>query len=146
MPLAAFLLIVALPSCISRTDTEGDLVLAESAMHEGRYAEAADICRDILQETDSTAVTVNQMCRIAVVYATAADNDCDNELNMARAADCFRRAAAVNADSVSIFLNSLSVEEQSIANMAHRLAMGTHSDLRNYEDYIPDSIDVHAHE
>lgn len=137
---------VTLPSCVGGIDTESDLTLAESAMHDGRYGEAAEICRDILQKADSTAFTVNQMCRIAVVYATAADNDCDNELNMARAADCFRRAAAVNADSVSIFLNSLSVEEQSIANMAHRLAMGTHSDLRDYEDYVPDSIDVHSHE
>lgn len=146
LPLIIIILTVALPSCEGGEDTEGDLVLAESAMHEGRYGEAAEICRDILQKTDSTAITVNQMCRIAVVYAMAADNDCDNELNMARAADCFRRAASVSADSVSVFLNSLSVEEQSIANMAHRLALGTHSDLRDYEDYVPDSIDVHVHE
>ena len=143
---AFIILTVVLPSCVGTIDTEGDLALAEGAMREGRYGEAAEICRDILQKTDSTAISVNQMCRIAVVYATAADNDCDNELNMARAADCFRRAAAVSADSVSLFLNSLSVEEQSIANMAHRLALGTHSDLRDYEDYVPDSIDVHCHE
>ncbi len=146
LPLVIVVMTVALPACVGGADTEGDLALAESAMHEGRYSEAADICRDILQKTDSTALTVNQMCRIAVVYATAADNDCDNELNMARAADCFRRAAAVSADSVSMFLNGLSVEEQSIANMAHSLALGTHSDLRDYEDYVPDSIDVHCHE
>ena len=140
------IMIVIMTSCVGGLDTESDLVLAESAMHEGRYDEAAEICRDILQKPDSATITIKQMCRIAVVYATAADNDCDNELNMARAADCFRRAAAVNVDSVSAFLNSLSVEEQSIANMAHRLAMGTHSDLRNYEDYVPDSINLHAHE
>lgn len=146
LPLTIIILSVVLPSCVGTVDTEDDLTLAESAMREGRYDEAAEICRDILQKTDSTALSVNQMCRIAVVYATVADNDCDNELNMARAADCFRRAAAVSADSVTMFLSGLSVEEQSIANMAHRLAMGTHSDLRDYEDYVPDSIDIHGHE
>ena len=146
LPLLIVILAIALPACVGSADTEGDLALAESAIHEGRYSEAADMCRDILQKTDSTTLTVNQMCRIAVVYATAADNDCDNELNMARAVDCFRRVASVSADSVSMFLSNLSIEEQSIANMAHRLALGTHSDLRNYEDYVPDSIDVHSHE
>lgn len=107
LPLIIIILTVALPSCEGGEDTEGDLVLAESAMHEGRYEEAAEICRDILQKTDSTAITINQMCRIAVVYATAADNDCDNELNMARAADCFRRAASVSATRYPCFLTVL---------------------------------------
>ena len=132
-------------SCGGPADAEDDLVLAEDAIREGRYGDAAGICRDILLE-DSAGITVRQMCRIAVVYAAAADNDCDNEENMARAADCFKRAEAVSADSVAAFINSLSVEQQSIANMAHRLAQGTQSDLRNYEDYAPDSTDIHGHE
>lgn len=143
---AIVLLTPYLSSCAGDPDTEEDLALAENALREGHYEQAADICSDILQTTDSNAITVNQMCRIAIVYATAADNDCDNEGNMARAAKCFRRAGTLNADSVTAFIDALPIRQQSIADMAHRLSQGTHSDLQHYTDCSSDSIDAHQHE
>ena len=138
-----------LASCDSETQGSS-LSRAEDALAAGNYTEAIDICSEISASDDTASMSATQMCRIAMIYAVAADNDIERETNIARSASWLDKASRTNTDSVINYMTSLSPEEMGIINQVQQLNNTRGYDFSRIEDEpvdsIQDAIDYYGYE
>lgn len=143
--LGLFVFVSALYGCSSRQDVNDQLSEAEEAMDQGDYRSGTKICTEIAHTTDTAELSVQQLCRMAMIYASAADNDVDNASNMAAALHCFNSAIARDADSTSMFVENLPIDLQATARLALQL-LKNHNEGGTTEDdneqYIPADHDL----
>lgn len=144
-------------SCSSTSgDTTDILYDAEAETDRGNYAEAVDLCASLNPLSDDSRLSVSQLCRVAMVYLAAADNDIDHETNTGIAVDCLDRAFSLNADSAMMFIESLPVQKGSQARMALTLMHQKSVDLSGFidpedtltirdHDIDPDAPETHSH-
>ena len=139
----------------SQANTVNALDGAEEALHNGDYRRAIEICDELTGSADTSAITATQYCRIASVYAVAADSIVDNETVMAHAVNALGHAMALNADSVNLYMSQLSVEGMAALRMPMQLLAGRGADMSQYTDSegIPVDHDIdpadtlaHSHE
>jgi hypothetical protein len=69
-----------------------------------------------------------------VIYAVAADKDIDNDANMAKAMHSFLSATAMNRDSVSTFVDRLTLDRQSAVRTVLQLLRSQNDDLSDIEE------------
>lgn len=145
-----FLLSASLLACSGNETQESSLTRAESALSAGNYSEAIDICSEISSSADTSHMTATQMCRIAMIYAVAADNDIERETNIARSASWLDKASRTNTDSVINYMSSLSPEEMGIINQVQQLNNTRGYDFSRIEDEpvdsVPNAIDYYGYE
>ncbi len=115
------IMLLALAACSGGSATVGQQIAdAEEAVSSGYYETGQKICAHLVADTAS--LTVGQLCRMGVIYATIADNDVDRESNMASAAHMLEIASQRNADSVSSFINGIPYELQAPVRTALRIS------------------------
>lgn len=141
--------VATLASCSSSTDIEASIRAAEAEVAIGNYTAAVDMCNDLWQSADTASFSAVQLCRMALVYAGAADNDVDNDSNMGAAARCFDKAYKSNPDSTMKYVENLPVAEQSAARMMMQLMHGRDIDhSKIIDEHDVDGLDSipYAHE
>lgn len=138
-------------------DINENLDSAFDLVHNGKYAQALEIANTVSNSPDSAVMSASQYCRLALLFATVADNITENESAMASAVSSLNHAMAINADSVNIFVNGLNMEDASHFHTTLQLVHGANVDISQYTDgeefVIPDhDIDptftdsLHSHE
>jgi hypothetical protein len=130
----AIALLALLAACASKTDVPQIIDDAEHLADAGKFDEALGVCDRLVTTADSSLLTATQYCRVAVIYAIAADNDIDNDANMAKAMRSFRSANAINRDSVSAFVDNLTLERLSAVRTVLQLLRSQNDDLSDIED------------
>ena len=118
---------------------------AERDVEGGLYARAAEICDALTQSADTVHFTWRDYCRAANIYAVAYDHDIDTEASMASATRCIERARALNADSVEIYLASLSPVDAAPLNTVIQTLDALNTDLSNLGDHEEEDA-VHEHD
>ncbi len=102
---------LALTAC-GKGDPEAVLLQAEAYVAEGNYDDALKFCNS-LADTTKTHLTPSQLCRTAIIYGRISEQN-DNPREMVSATECLQRATAINADSVTAFLNSATVDDKAM--------------------------------
>lgn len=121
-------------ACSERPDASEVVVRAEHAANAGKYRQALDVCHELVTDQDTLADYASQCCRVAVIYALAADNDVDRDESLAAASRWFARAYALNADSTRMFVEGLTNERAAAADIAVQLLRNRATDLSNFVD------------
>lgn len=121
-------------ACGGSLDTADAVSRAEIAANAGDYRKAIDICHELTQNGDTLIDLSTQCCRVAVIYALAADNDIDRDESLASAAHWLTRAYAINADSTKVFVEGLTNERAAAANIAVQLLRTESTDLSEFVD------------
>ncbi|MBO5053195.1 MAG: hypothetical protein J6C44_03030 [Muribaculaceae bacterium] len=137
--LILFILPVLTISCGEDTQ-ESALKRAEDAIANGQYSQAIEICDQIPKSDAEKQLTPGEMCRVAMIYAVAADNDVDREENIARSAQWLDRATKVNADSVQQYLVSLTPQEMGLIHQVQQLNNTKGYDFSHIDEEPMDSI------
>lgn len=120
-------------------EQEDAVTVAEHALEAGDARKAAAMCDSIMAAAgDTTALSVNTLCRMGMIYAAASDTEND-ETDMVNATNCFLAAGKVNPDSVRVFIESLPAERQATALLLVNLG----SQLKNRPAEYPDE---HQHD
>lgn len=125
---------LSLAACDGGRKTETKIADAEAVTASEKYADAVQMCSDIINSADTASLSATQWCRIGMIYASASENDLDNETNMGIAAHCFDRAYAQNADSASAFVEKLSLGEHSTVSVVLMLLKMKGVDASNVID------------
>lgn len=127
---------------------ESAILRAEDAIANGQYRQAVEICEQISKSDNKTNLTPCEMCRIAMIYAIAADNDVAREENIVQSAQWLDHATKVNADSVQQYLSSLTPEEMGLIHQVQQLNNTNGCDFSHIDEEPIDSIatplDPHA--
>lgn len=103
------------------TDSNSDrLDLAESEIDAGRYASAQSLTDELLAENPADSVSVARMCRLSLLCAKLAEH-ADEETNLANATRYMQAAVRRDSDSVTVFVESLSIEDRTRSAMVSQL-------------------------
>lgn len=129
-----FVCVCALGACSERPDAAEVVARAEHAANAGKYHQALDVCNELTSGTDTLADYATQCCRVAVIYALAADNDVDRDESLTAASHWFARAYALNADSTRLFVEGLTNERAAAADIAVQLLRNRANDLSDFVD------------
>lgn len=146
---ALLAMIMAFGGASCGSDEKPQLLLqAQEAARDGKYAEAVDLCNELAASADTASLSAGDYCRVALIYALAADNDVDRENNMAVAAKWLDRANEMSPDSVRSFLSHVPPEQMSVIKQLEQLNLTRGIDFTNFEDpeygeYATDSIQPH---
>lgn len=127
-------LALSLCCCTGGIDVNDTVTRAEIAAHDGEYRTALDLCHDIATSADTTKLYATQCCRMAVIYALAADNDVDRDESLANASHWLTKAYAINADSTTTFVEALTNEQAAAVDIAVQLLRAKPSDLSEFAD------------
>lgn len=121
-------------ACSDHPDAAEIVTRAEHAANAGKYRQALDVCHELTASNDTMATYASQCCRVAVIYALAADNDVDRDESLASASRWFARAYALNADSTRLFVEGLTNERAAAADIAVQLLRNRATDLSDFID------------
>lgn len=107
----AFVAVTAamMTACGRKTDIS--VSAAEDQYDSGRYAVAQTMCDSLILGEDFDALTVDELCRLSMLASRLADRS-DEEANMALAARCMQAAIDREPDSVLLFVQSLTLDDQ----------------------------------
>lgn len=93
-----------------RSATSDDITVAEVAVDEADYNTAKQICDDIFAAHNDSTLSVNDLCRISIVYMKLSDIAAEDE-NTALATQCYRMAVSTSPDSARAFYRNLPIDE-----------------------------------
>lgn len=96
------------------------LDIAESEIDAGRYAVAQSLFDELLTETDADSLSVTRLCRMSLLCARLAEHN-DAESNLANATGLMQAAMQRDSDSVTIFVESLPIEDRTRSAMVNQL-------------------------
>ncbi len=120
---------------------------ANLAVSQGKYTEAIELCNQLLASKDTTTLTAGNYCRLAMIFAMAADHDINRGENMAEAAKWLEYANKLSSDSVNNFYNCLTPEELSVIKQVEILNQTRGIDFSNiteFEDALTDTTSNNA--
>lgn len=134
--------VLAFSACSSDRGSLNDMLAeAENAVERGNFKTGQELCSQLV--ADTPVLSVDQLCRMGVIYATLADNDVDRESNMASAAHMLEIASDRNPDSVTMFIAKIPYELQAPVRTALRISqMPTDSVFNIPAHDEPDSVYV----
>lgn len=127
-------LLVMLCSCGKPTPDEA-LAQADEAIARGDASEAIYCCIEI----DEEKLSVNQLCRCALIYAKASQLG-NNPEYMALASQCMKKAIKMQADSVASFISTLQYADMATLNEVYSLSKFNPDSIRidNFPEYYED--------
>lgn len=103
-----------LASCASAPDADSYLLQAETAVARGDIETATDAADEIADESHIDDLSAKQLARLSIIYMQIADSGEQDE-QVGSAADCYRRAFSVNADSAADYYISLPPQKAQFA-------------------------------
>ncbi|MDE6136004.1 MAG: hypothetical protein K2F97_00845 [Muribaculaceae bacterium] len=111
---------------------------AEQSLHSGNIAAA----RRGVELVDTAGLSAAELCRMAVVYASVAEDSTGSETDVAMAARCIRRAIAKDSAAVDSFIRVMPVDQRPLMALVVQLCSAVDAgDIRSYEE--PDSVLYH---
>ncbi|MDE7442726.1 MAG: hypothetical protein K2M65_01020 [Muribaculaceae bacterium] len=138
-----FIFILSVICCsTSCHNTESDtdyLAAAESALNDGYYTEAQQICNKLTERTGIDNLPVDVRCRLALVYMKLAEQRNESE-NTAAAIECYRTALVDSPDSATQAFTDLPVEDMQYAMILSSLTAYATGDSLIIFDHEGDSL------
>lgn len=144
-------------ACASSSSPEAidaNLDHAEAVAADGDYRQALELSNRMATSPDTAAFSARQYCRLAMIFATVADNITDNESAMASAVSSLCHALSINPDTVAAYINELDVTRNASMQTTLQLIHGANIDISKYtdgedviiEDHDIDPDSLHSHE
>lgn len=131
-----FTLITVLILCSCGGTERSDLLeRASEAARQGEYAEAVSLCDELTASADTASLTAGDYCRVAMIYAIAADNDISRDTNMAIAARWLDHAGGMSQDSVRTFFSNLPPEHMSVLYQLQQLNLTRGVDFSTLDEH-----------
>ena len=120
--LKTFALIVAAATMTTACGHKSDATVAaaEEKYRSGSYSAAQSLCDSLVLGKNFDELTVDELCRLSLLASRLADHN-DEEANMALAARCMQAALDRRPDSVRLFVDSLSVDDQTRSLLIRQL-------------------------
>ncbi len=115
----ALLLIFFATSCSQSVND--DISTAELAMNDSQFDMATQICDGIVDDHGLEALTPSQLVRLSILYMRL-DEKVETGDNATKAANCYRTAYAINADSAALYYSSVSTTDLSLVQTLNQLA------------------------
>lgn len=100
---------------------------AEMALADGDMTAARSVADKVLGPESIEKLTATDLARLSLVYMEMADKEADNNTVVATAADLYRRAMKINADSARAFYLSLPPERVPLAVQLFHIVTATDS-------------------
>lgn len=113
--------VTAFFACSTNNVSNDILDQAENACAAGRYSKASEFADSIMSSRNLDNLSVDQLCRLSLVFMRLSENTTEIETNAANAARCLKHALDRESDSTRIFLNHVPVDDQ--ARVALMLAI-----------------------
>ena len=115
--LTALAVLLALAACghLGTTAPADDIALAEQALEQGRYAKAQRIADTLVLGNSFGALSVDEKCRLAMLFMQLSENAEDAGGATAAATRCFSAALAADSDSTMLFMRNLEGENRARA-------------------------------
>lgn len=116
---------------------------AEDAVADGMYGVAQSICDDLSASAEFDRLSVDELCRLSLVYVKLGENTDNADANIIAAARSLQAAAERDADSTALFLDAVPVEDRarmaiiSAINEAHNtplLGDTLNFDITSYDE------------
>ncbi len=143
-------ILLTLGACGESTDNTSMLAEAEEQAGHGNFADAVSICNKIATSADTARLSASDCCKMAMIYARAADNDVDQGNNMAEAARWLDHANDMAPDTVRAYFSKLPPEQMSIVNQLEQLNLTRGIDFtaidNGHEEYFQENDSAPAHE
>lgn len=103
------------------TDSNTDrLDIAESEIDAGRYESALSLYDELATENPVDSISIARLCRLSLLCAKLAEH-ADGETNLANATAYMQAAVRRDSDSVTIFVESLPIEDRTRSAMVSQL-------------------------
>lgn len=125
-------------SCSPATGTgaagvDDAIAQAQEALDDDRATEAVDICDRLTASADTQAMDAVQYCRVALVYAAAADlQSADNGDIIPHALNALSKAYAIDSTAVNTYIARLPAEQTPSMDMLRRLLDARNTDPADY--------------
>ena len=129
---------VTLSAC-GESSIDRSIDAAENSLTNHDYGEAMDICNRIAERDSMNSLTVNQLCRLSMVYMQLSENR-DEDVNVAMATRCFHLAVEHDADSATLFYNNIPVDNQHWVHFLNALNKVLDAPRDFFPEESPDSI------
>ncbi|MDE6160511.1 MAG: hypothetical protein K2F77_02500 [Muribaculaceae bacterium] len=123
----------AMTSCTSSPASDR-IDAAEYVLQSGDMDGARRGAENVIAAKDTASLTAGELCRLAMVYATVGEDSLGNEVDVAMAARCIRRALAKDSTAVDSFIHTLPIDQRPLMALAVQLCSGTQgADIAPYE-------------
>ena len=106
--------LIIVTSCGLKHTVSEDIASAEIAFANEDVNATRDICNGILDKNEKRSIEASQYARLSIIYMQLNDQTDDPE-DIELAAECYREAFKLNADSAMSFYRSLPVEQDKYA-------------------------------
>lgn len=136
MLLAISVLLLAACSGVGESDK---ISHAELSIMEGDYTEAQDVCDNLLKNRPMNAFTVNELCRLSIVYMRLSENHNADD-NVATAIQCYRTAMRLDPDSVVSYFMNVPIEDVQYEATLKSIAKSLDCPVGSIGCEIPDSV------
>lgn len=120
------LLLVCAASC-SQSVNE-DISTAELAMNDSQFDLATQICDGIVSDHSLETLDASQLVRLSILYMRL-DEKVETGDNATKAANCYRAAYEVNADSAAYYFSSLPTTDLSLVQTLNQLVGRSATDI-----------------
>lgn len=135
-------IVAAVAAACGSSSTKDCIATARAAIAAGDFDLAQKTLDEIVVDIDSKSPSATELSQMAVLYMIVNDNQDENG-NEASALDCFRRAVALDPDSVQACFRSLPPDESQYLFMLSSLQCGMEVDGAYLEENaVMDSADV----
>ncbi|MDE7410775.1 MAG: hypothetical protein K2M94_01895 [Paramuribaculum sp.] len=121
-------------SQISREEIETSLREAEMSVATGDMEVATSVGNHLLGEDNARHLSATDLARLSIMYMQMADSGNADD-NTALAAELYRRALSVSADSTDAYLQSLPTDKMQYADMLQAISSNIDNPNVDIEDY-----------
>lgn len=108
---ALMLVAIMLQACGTSTPA-ASVEQAEDALANGHYEAAQTICDNLVGSPDYEKLTIDELCRLSIVYVKLGENTDNTDANIVAAARSMQKASDRDADSTALFIDAVSVEDR----------------------------------
>lgn len=130
-------------SCSGRISTEDGVAIARNAIASGDYKLAAGTLDAAVAELADSTASASSVGEMAVLYMILNEQESD-EAYCAKALELYKRAVAINADSVNSLFGTLEPEDVRYLFMLRNLstALDNPADLSEYSAIDSDEVEA----
>ncbi len=132
--------LLILASCSGGADGADAISNAETLLANNKYTGAKKICDNLVSHEGKNPLSAGELCRLSILYMKLSEYANEDD-NIATATLCFKKAVAINPDSVEEFLSRLPVEEIKYASIVRSLAIPVDNSREDAIEEMTDSLD-----
>ncbi len=138
--LAIICTLLILASCSGGVNSTNAITNAETLLANNKYTGAKKICDNLVSQEGKNPLSARDLCRLSILYMKLSEYTNEDD-NIATATLCFKKAVAMNTDSVEEFLSELPIEEIRYASIVRSLAIPVDNSQEEAIEEMTDSLD-----